>query len=98
MTIEDIRPPEDIPALHAGRPARAAGSRGAEIWRHRRKDGALIDVEITAAGSFRRAPRRLVLAQDVTERRRLEEQLATPRRWRRSAAWPAAWRTTSTTC
>ena len=47
-----------------------------------------------------RGPRAaLVLAHDVSERRQLEERpRARPRRWRRSAAWPAASRTTSTTC
>jgi len=74
MTIEEIRPPEDRDALR-----RAIGPQpnvGPEIWRHRRKDGTLIDVAIMASVlEFGGRPARLVLAQDVTESRRLEEQL-----------------------
>ena len=66
--------------------------------RHRHKDGELIDVRV-AYGCIdydgRRRDRRV---NDVSERKRLEQQLATRRRWRRSAASPAASRTTSTTC
>ena len=46
-------------------------------WRHRLKDGTLIDVEITAGKVvFEGRAAALVLAHDVTERRRLEERLA----------------------
>ena len=38
------------------------------------------------------------MAEDVTERKLLEEQLRQARSSRRSAASPAAWLTTSTTC
>jgi signal transduction histidine kinase/ActR/RegA family two-component response regulator len=43
---------------------------------HRRKDGSIIDVEITAHPiAFEGRAARLVLATDITERRQLEEQL-----------------------
>ncbi|HUL49341.1 MAG TPA: ATP-binding protein [Gemmatimonadales bacterium] len=43
---------------------------------HRRKDGTLIDVEVSADDmEFEGRPARLVLARDVTERRQLEDQL-----------------------
>lgn len=76
MTIKDIRPAEDIPALMESVSRRVEGLDRAGVWRHRKKDGTLIDVEIighrmTLAG--RRVE--LVLANDVTERKRVEEAL-----------------------
>jgi two-component system cell cycle sensor histidine kinase/response regulator CckA len=77
MTIEDIRPPEDRGALRET--IRGLGDERSEsgLWRHQRKGGALLDVSIVSDAvevDGRRV--RLVLAQDVTERRRLEEQLS----------------------
>ena len=44
--------------------------------KHRKRDGTRIDVEVTAHGLlFDERPARLVLAHDITERRRLEDQL-----------------------
>jgi two-component system, cell cycle sensor histidine kinase and response regulator CckA len=78
MTITEIRPPEDVQALLAD--LRDRGGPGSPIpgtWRHRAKDGTVIDVEITAGRvRFEGRPAALVLAHDVTERRRLEERLA----------------------
>ncbi|HEU4829722.1 MAG TPA: ATP-binding protein [Gemmatimonadales bacterium] len=72
MSLRDIRPPEEVPRLLA---AVAAGPRGSDPtrWRHRTKDGTLLDVELSA-GSLRFAGRdaELVLAHDVTERNQLE--------------------------
>ena len=46
------------------------------MWRHRRKDGRPIEVELSSHRvHFGARPARLVLALDVTEQRRLEEQL-----------------------
>jgi two-component system, cell cycle sensor histidine kinase and response regulator CckA len=78
MTIQEIRPREDIGALLADLRERGGpGSPTPGTWRHRKKDGTLIDVEITA-GKVRFEGRRaaLVLAHDVTERLQLEERLA----------------------
>ena len=77
MTITDIRPPEDVEALLADMKERGGpGSPMPGTWRHRLKDGTLIDVEITAGKVvFEERPAALVLAHDVTERRRLEERL-----------------------
>jgi PAS domain S-box-containing protein len=75
MTIKDIRPSEDIPRLLAD--VTDPGSPSASLWRHRRKDGTLIDVEITAGRIVyegRRAA--LVVSHDVSERRNLESRLA----------------------
>jgi hypothetical protein len=75
MTLEDIRPPEDVDALREDLAAAGRGiSKG--LWRHRKKDGTLIDVEISAQNvSFGGRRGRLVLANDITDRRRLEDQL-----------------------
>src|SRR5437899_614302 len=75
LKIEDLRAPEDIPALEQHLATQEAGYHTTGPWRHRKKDGTLIEVqtsghEITFAG--RRAE--LVVIDDVTERKRLEEQ------------------------
>jgi hypothetical protein len=76
MTIADIRPAEDIPAMLENI-KQAPGSPIPQTWRHRRKDGGLIDVEITAGRIvFEGRDASLVLANDVSERRRLEERLS----------------------
>jgi PAS domain S-box-containing protein len=77
-TIADIRPPEDVPRLFENisrvgeRPVDKAG-----VWRHCRKDGTVIEVEITShvlEYLGRRAE--LVLANDISERRRVESALS----------------------
>jgi PAS domain S-box-containing protein len=75
MTIKDIRPPEDVPALvEEERGAATAPKFG--VWRLRKKSGEIIQVEITKH-TFTLGDRacRLVVGRDVTERLRLEEQL-----------------------
>jgi two-component system, cell cycle sensor histidine kinase and response regulator CckA len=75
MTMKDIRPAEDIPALlEAVRDERITHNFG--IWRHRRKDGAIILVDVTTHTFMLDGRKcRLVVGRDVTERARLEEQL-----------------------
>ncbi|HKC66514.1 MAG TPA: PAS domain S-box protein, partial [Pyrinomonadaceae bacterium] len=76
MTIKDIRPPENVPNLLANLSGGAPLYEEAGVWRHRKKDGTIIDVEITAHElTFYGRETQLVLASDVTERRLLEEQL-----------------------
>ncbi|MEO6742794.1 MAG: PAS domain S-box protein [Chthoniobacteraceae bacterium] len=73
MTIRDIRPPEDIPALLASVANVTDGRCEPKVWRHRKRDGTIIDVEISfhvLEFDGRRAE--VVLANDVTERRRAE--------------------------
>jgi PAS domain S-box-containing protein len=75
MTIKDIRPPEEIPRLLAD--VADPGSPSANTWHHRRKDGSLIDVEITAGRiDFEGRAAALVVSHDVSERKRLERRLA----------------------
>ncbi len=76
MTIADIRPEEDVPALRA----HIARFRGkidhAGIWRHKLRDGRIISVEITThALDFGGRKAEMVLAIDVTERLEAEAAL-----------------------
>jgi PAS domain S-box-containing protein len=70
MTLKDIRPSDDLPKLDrnlAQAPLAAIEKSG--VWRHRKKDGSLIDVEITSHPiSFNNRACKFVLAHDVTER------------------------------
>jgi PAS domain S-box-containing protein len=76
MTIEDIRPAEDVPALHHQLETESREDRRAGVWRHRKKDGTVIEVEINSNALVLGGREvQLVLATDVTERRLLEQQL-----------------------
>ncbi len=76
MTIRDIRPEEDIPALNHILETQLPGMNKFGVWRHRKKDGELIDVEITTHKiSFNGKPSRIVLANDVTDKVRAERSL-----------------------
>src|SRR6267154_4761618 len=75
MTIKDIRPTEDVSALVEDISRRGAGIEKAGLWKHRRKDGALIDVEITSQGvDWEGRSARLVLANDINKLKRAEEK------------------------
>jgi PAS domain S-box-containing protein len=76
MTITDIRPSEDIPRLTETTKNQDFASQHLGQWRHILKDGTLIDVEIVAHMlELNGRQVSLVVAQDITERKRLEEQL-----------------------
>lgn len=69
MTIADMRTREENDQLARMRSTRPSGHRNLGSWRHRRKDGGLIDVEIVSDDTvFDGLPARLVLANDITER------------------------------
>ncbi len=75
MTIADIRPPEDEASLRED-VRRSQGVSEANLWRHRRKDGSLLTVEISANDLVVDGRSvRLVLANDVTERERARDEL-----------------------
>jgi two-component system, cell cycle sensor histidine kinase and response regulator CckA len=75
MTIRDIRPAEDVPALLKQIAGESRNHEEAGVWRHRRKGGTVIEVEITSDKLiFGEREAQLVLASDVTEKRQLEEQ------------------------
>lgn len=76
MTIADIRPPEDVPKLMNEVSDAARGLQEAALWRHRKRDGTIIDVEITACGLDTPTPdSELVLAHDITDRVKSERRL-----------------------
>jgi PAS domain S-box-containing protein len=76
MTIKDIRPPEDVKLLEDFLTSEDAGLADAGEWRHRKKDGTVINVEITSNRlTFGGRPAEFVLVHDVTERKRAETAL-----------------------
>jgi diguanylate cyclase (GGDEF)-like protein/PAS domain S-box-containing protein len=75
MTIADIKPEEDIPALLDATANGIQGLQKAETWRHRKKDGTIIDVEIVGHHlDFHGIEAELVAARDVTELRNSENK------------------------
>lgn len=75
LTIADLRRPEDLPELTADVRA-AKGLASPRTWRHRKKDGSEITVEVTAHDfEIEDQAVRLVLAQDVTEREQAKVSL-----------------------
>jgi PAS domain S-box-containing protein len=76
MTIKGIRNPEDVPALLNTIAQDAPGFAPASIWKHRKKDGSTIDVEVSSHGLvFDGKQAQLVLALDVTEKLKAQQAL-----------------------
>lgn len=76
MTIKDIRPPETIDSLVASVREPRGEISYSGVWKHRTKDGRLLDVEITSHTlTWGGRPAVLVLAADVTERKQSREAL-----------------------
>ena len=76
MTIEDIRPPEDIPLLKDYLTNVNPTYNRAGEWRHQKKDGTIINVEITSNRlDFEGRRAVFVLANDITERKAAEKAL-----------------------
>jgi len=74
MTLEDLLPPEEVARFEADDKS-SPNRRAAGVWKHRKKDGSLIDVDIyTHDLALGGRPLRLVVLRDVTEQRMLEEQ------------------------
>ncbi len=75
MTIREIRPREELGKMELALET-VTPRRGPSHFRHLRKDGTVIDVEITSfefVSGGRRA--RMVIAQDITARMRAEDEL-----------------------
>jgi two-component system, cell cycle sensor histidine kinase and response regulator CckA len=76
MTMEDIRSREDSPLPPSDVHVIPPGNASAGSWRHTRKDGTVIDVEIAIQKFVLDGrPCGLAVALDVTERNRMERQL-----------------------
>ena len=76
MTIADIRPEEDARRLRKYLRVERPALNYAGTWRHRTRSGEIIDVDVTTHTlDFRGRPGGLVIAQDITERLRLEREL-----------------------
>ena len=87
MRILDVRPDEDRSMLRSFLRQEREDRSQSGTWRHRRKDGSVIDVEIASHRlAFATRPAVLVVAQDVTERRRAEDAVrASERRLQRES-------------
>ncbi len=74
MNLRDIRPPEDVAKFEAR--ARSELPRFTqETWRHRRRDGRIIDVLIhSSAFQIDHTPARMAVAMDITEQLRAERE------------------------
>jgi signal transduction histidine kinase/CheY-like chemotaxis protein len=76
MTIRDIGPPEDGPALARQIASDSSEYQQSGVWRHRKKDGSVIDAEITSHPLvFEGRSAQFIFVLDVTERRKLEAQV-----------------------
>ena len=76
MTIKDIRPAEEVKRLEAYLTSGNAELDQAGGWRHRKKDGTVINVEITSNRlHFAGRAAEFVLVHDITERNKAETAL-----------------------
>ncbi len=76
MTIHDIRPSGDRPRLKEHLDRRPEGYEDSGVWRHLRKDGVVMDVQVTShVLEYDRRNAVLVLAHDVTEQLHAEETI-----------------------
>jgi PAS domain S-box-containing protein len=91
MTMKDLFPRQDHDSLEQYLTMRVSGDQPgptpAKAWRHRLKDGTIVDVEITGDGlDLGGRSCRLVCCQDVTERTRATAELAQAREQLRTSA------------
>ncbi|WP_291856022.1 PAS domain S-box protein, partial [Marinilabilia sp.] len=76
MTLKNIRPSEDIPALLKNMESTRACYNSAGVWRHIKKNGEIISVEINSHSvQFKNRKARHVLVKDVTEQQKVEQSL-----------------------
>lgn len=73
MTAKDIRPDEEVPGLLADVGAHQERDDVAGTWKHLKKDGSLIDVDVNWQKlDFAGRPAYMVMANDITEQKRAE--------------------------
>ncbi len=77
MTLKDIRPAEDLTRFYQNlAESPEPGIEASGNWKHIKKDGSVIDVEITLhALEFDGRKAKRVLAHDITERKKANEAL-----------------------
>ncbi|HEY8203310.1 MAG TPA: PAS domain S-box protein [Pyrinomonadaceae bacterium] len=76
MTAQEIRPAEDVAALLEHITTTTAPNANAGLWRHRKRDGTVIDVDVAWHKlEFSGRAAYLVLANDVTAKKRSETAL-----------------------
>jgi PAS domain S-box-containing protein len=76
MTIKSIRSPADVPALLTTTRDDKPGLAKTGLWKHRKKDRSVIDVEVTSYGlKFDGKRAQLVLASDVTDKLKAQQGL-----------------------
>ncbi len=77
MSLIDIRPSEEVPALLESFSDLEGGLLHRKTWKHWKKDGTVIAVDVTSSGTIHQGrDARIVLCSDVTERERTEKALA----------------------
>ena len=76
MSITDIGPAEEVPALLKAVGQARQGQEVKSEWRHLRKDGRVIEVEVARHNLiFDGKPAAMVLSTDVTERKQAEREV-----------------------
>lgn len=76
MTLQDIRPVEDIPMLLDALSKVSLGFSVPEVWRHCKKDGTQIFVEVSAHTlDYQNHKCELILINDITQKMQAEEAL-----------------------
>ena len=76
LNVVDLRPEEDKPLFMEEARKFSQGIRTAGVWRHKKKNGEIIYVEIFRDDIiYQGQPVRLVLANDISEKFRTEERL-----------------------
>ncbi|HEV8640109.1 MAG TPA: response regulator [Methylomirabilota bacterium] len=75
MSLKDLLIPQDPPISSAKLAGRARGLDDVGVGHCVKRDGAVVEVEVKTRGlTFAGGPARLVVADDITERRRLEAE------------------------
>src|ERR1051326_2834760 len=76
MTLKNIRPEEEVTRLMDDIALKHRGFDVAGMWKHKKKDGTIIDVEITSHDlKYEGRIAKVALAQDVTKRVQAEKSL-----------------------
>jgi PAS domain S-box-containing protein len=83
LSSKDLRPAEDVEKYMAAVARKATGRERHGIWRHKKKDGTLIMVDIIVNDIiYEKQEARLILGTDVTEKLRAEAELVRHRAMR----------------